>query len=111
MKNVDAGLLSAVMMGKRSGIQTWIDRGASLHAINKRGRTALMLCRNIEILAWLISEGLAIDARDIEGRTALFEAAEWDDPQIVRTLLNHGADVGRKGQLGAYGPVRSCYVA
>lgn len=94
VKDVDAGLLAAMMMGERSGIQKWLDRGASLHAVNKRGQTALMLCSNIETLEWLISEEVAIDARDNGGRTALFYyAAERDDPQFVRLLLDHGADV------------------
>ena len=80
MEDVDAGLLSASKMGERSGIQKWLDRGASIHAVNKRGQTALMLCSNIETLGWLISEGVAIDARDKGGRTALFEAADRDNP-------------------------------
>lgn len=93
MNRIDSGLLAAVQMGERRGIQKWLDRGASLHAVNRRGQTALMLCSNIETLSWLISEGVAIDARDKGGCTALIEAAERDKPQNVRLLLNHGADV------------------
>ena len=80
MSNADAGLLSAVMMGERRGIQKWLDRGASLHAVNKRGQTALMQCSNIETLGWLIGEGVTIDARDVGGCTALLEAAARHDP-------------------------------
>ncbi|MCW3098213.1 MAG: repeat, subfamily [Chthonomonadaceae bacterium] len=101
MKNVDAGLLSAVMMGERKGIQRWLDRGASLHAVNKRGQTALMLCSNIETLGWLISEGVPIDARDLGGYTALFEAAERQNQQLVRLLLDNGADVNARSNWGS----------
>ncbi len=52
-----------------------------------------MLCSNIETLGWLISEGVAIDARDNEGSTALSQAPVYKNPQIVRFLLDHGADV------------------
>lgn len=100
MKATDVGLLSAVTMGERSGIQKWLDRGASLHAVNKRGQTALMLCSNIDTLGWLISEGVAINAHDNGGRTALFEAAERDNPQIVRLLLNHGAELNARDNWG-----------
>jgi ankyrin repeat protein len=100
VKDVDAGLLSAVMMGERRGIQKWLDRGASLHAVNKRGQTALMLCANIETFGWLISAGVAIDARDNGGQTALFEAAVRDNPQFVRLLLERGADVNARSNWG-----------
>jgi ankyrin repeat protein len=100
VKDVDSGLLSAVMMGERRGIQKWIDRGASLHAVNKRGQTALMLCWNIETFAWLISEGVAVDARDDDGYTALFHAAVRHNPQVVRLLLNSGADVNARSNGG-----------
>jgi len=100
VRNVDAGLLSAVTMGERRGIQKWLDRGASLHAVNKRGESGLMLCSNIETLGWLISEGVAIDARDNEGSTALSQAPVYKNPQIVRFLLDHGADVNARDNWG-----------
>src|SRR5689334_10070068 len=100
VNDVDYGLLSAVMMGKRSGIQKWLDRGANLHAVNKRGQTALMLCSNIEILGWLISEGMDVNARDARGHTALFKAAVRDNPQFVGLLLDYGADVNARSHWG-----------
>lgn len=89
----DSGPLSAVIMGELKGVQKWLDRGASVHAVNKRGQSALMLCRNIETLGWLIGEGVAVNARDLNGRTALFEAAERENSHIVHVLLDHGAGV------------------
>jgi ankyrin repeat protein len=106
VRNVDAGLLSAVIMGERRGIQKWLDRGASLHAVNKRGETALMLCSNVETFEWLLSEGVAINARDNEGCTALSHAPVYKNPQLVRLLLDHGADVHARdngGQTALFG--------
>lgn len=100
MKEVDAGLFSAVLMGERSGIQKWLDRGANLHAVNKRGQTALMLCSNVETLGWLIGEGMDVNGRDNRRHTALFEAAVRDNPQFVRLLLDHGADVNVRSDWG-----------
>ncbi len=59
-----------------------------------------MLCSNVEILGWLISEEVDVNARDNRGHTALFEAAERDNPQFVRLLLDHGADVNVRSDWG-----------
>jgi ankyrin repeat protein len=93
-------MLAAAAMGQRSGIQKWLDRGASLHAVNKRGETALMLCWNIETLGWLISAGVAVDARDKGGSTALGHAAERGMLEVVQLLLNSGAEVDARDNGG-----------
>jgi len=100
VKDVDVGLFSALIGGEGRNVQRWLDRGANLHAVNKRGETALMRCSNVETLAWLIREGVAIDARDLEGCTALFVAAERGNAPKVRVLLEHGADVNARSHRG-----------
>lgn len=60
-----------------------------------------MLCSNLETLDWLIREGVAINARDDGGYTALFEAAERQDQSLVRLLLDHGADVNARSYWGS----------
>lgn len=100
MKETDIGLLAATRMGERRGIQRWLDRGASLNAVNKCGMTALMLCSNSETLGWLISEEVAVNARDNKGCSALYHVAVRDDPQFVRLLLEHGADVNARNNWG-----------
>lgn len=100
MKDVDVGLFSAAIGGERRHIQRWLDRGASLHAVNKRGETVLMRCSNAETFAWLLREGAAIDARDDKGWTPLFVVAERGRPEIVRLLLEHGADVNARDRWG-----------
>lgn len=92
MNQADVGLLAAARMGGREGIQKWLDRGASLHAVNRSGKTALMLCHNVATLHWLIAQGLDVDARDANRYTALFHAAAGHSTKVMRVLLEHGAD-------------------
>lgn len=44
-------------------------------------------------MARLLDAGAAIDARDTEGRTALMAAAFMDHDDVVRLLLDRGADL------------------
>jgi ankyrin repeat protein len=48
---------------------------------------------NLEIVARQITEGIDIDAEGPQGGTALFWAAQNNHLEIVRLLLEHGADV------------------
>lgn len=100
MNKLDVGFLSAVRMCERRGIQKWLERGASVNAVDRRGKTALMLGSNVEIIDWLISEGVAINAVDKGGRTALFEAADQDNSQVVRLLLDRAADLNIRDRWG-----------
>jgi uncharacterized protein len=96
LNSADAGLLSAARMASRAGIQKWLDRGGSLHAVNRRGETALMLCYDVETLRWLVAQGVALEARDRNGETALLRAATWHYVQVVQVLVECGADPNTK---------------
>src|SRR5262249_36587107 len=47
-----------------------------------------------------IAEGAAIDARDLNGATALYAAAEAQRPATVAALLSHDADPNLTGRSG-----------
>jgi ankyrin repeat protein len=46
----------------------------------------------VEVLVWLLEQGLDVNAIDSYGETVLTRAAGWSRPEIVRMLLDYGAD-------------------
>ncbi|KAH7016036.1 uncharacterized protein B0I36DRAFT_254866 [Microdochium trichocladiopsis] len=62
--------------------------------VNMTGRTALHMaaCEQFpEMLELLLEKGANTNARDLEGRTPLAEAALWGRLENVQVLLRHGA--------------------
>jgi len=57
---------------------------------------------NLQAISLLLAHGADadVDAQDNEGRTALMRACAYDDPGIVRLLLDHGASPQTKDRQG-----------
>lgn len=72
--------------------------GADPNAATSMGETLLMTCAGtgaVDAVEMLLDRGAAnVNAREASyGQTALMRAAARDDPEIVRLLLAHGADI------------------
>jgi uncharacterized protein len=52
------------------------------------------------VIALLLERGATIDAVDNRGRTALMIAAELGDAATVEALLKRGADAGKRDKQG-----------
>jgi len=61
--------------------------------------------RNISLLRWLLTKGLAIDDGLGDGHTPLTLASEIGDANMVLFLLRHGADVGQQNRRSRFGPL------
>ena len=68
-------------------------RSLPLHLAAMHGR--------VDIARRLLEAGADIDAGDVDGSTALDDAALNRQPEMVSLLLSHGADVNRRDRNGA----------
>ena len=81
-----------------------LDAGADIHAHDEKGGTALMSAAkrgHLPVVELLLERGATVDASDEGGHTALHWAAiRGDYPEMVRRLIDAGADVSRQSKNG-----------
>ena len=90
----NAKLWDASSEGDLSAAKDALERGASVHARDENGNTALMLAAfygQEEVVRLLIERGAEVNTVNPAGRTPLMFAATFDDPGTVKVLLSHGA--------------------
>lgn len=94
--HLDAALLIAVVQGHFDCIVELLKAGAQVNT-SIYGTTAFMQAvesGNLEITKLLIAAGAIIDTRDKRGLTSLTIASYRGDKNLVRILLDAGADTG-----------------
>ncbi len=98
-------LLDAAFRGKTDEIRKLLKDGADVNAKDKYGQTALMNAvrgdGKLGNVLDLLHAGARINTSDKNGWTALLYAVKSDRIKIVRTLLEHGADVNEKDRWTA----------
>jgi ankyrin repeat protein len=88
-------LLVAGQCGNQGVFWLLVERGYQLDL--ERDNVAWMFIEAaghgaIEIVRWLLAQGVNVDATDFGGRTALIRAAHRDHLEVVEELLRAGAD-------------------
>jgi len=80
-----------------------IDKGADVNAVNRRKTAPMHWAIHDEAKVRLLQgRGAAIDARQVEGRTPLYQAASLANANgVIRFLLEQGADANSKTVVGA----------
>jgi ankyrin repeat protein len=80
-------------------IEYLIEHGADLDAVTRNGVSALMLSirhGQYVVARFLVSKGADVNIADIvRGDTTLIDAAEREDPEIVRQIIQRGADINQ----------------
>jgi cytohesin len=91
-------LLVAIRAGALDLARLLVARGAELRARDVDGATALHLSSSEEAIEWLVGAGVALDATDRRGRTAVHRHAA--NAVALRTLIRAGAAVDLADEAG-----------
>lgn len=90
-------LMEACRSGHLESVEAFVQAGANVHATDKEKTTVLMhACSgrsNSTIVEYLIAHGVHINERDAYGCTAIMRATPKGDAEMVRILLDGGAEV------------------
>lgn len=96
LRTLNLSLLEAAKKGQSTIIASKLREGASVHARDRFGNTALIYAArvpHIETARVLVEAGAKPEQANVNGNTPLFEAAGSGDIELVRFLLQHGADM------------------
>ena len=92
---LDRNLITAASIGDLDLVNRLLAAGASLHAADERGRSALRSAvynRRGDVARALIMAGADVNQKDGESNSAFLLASATNQIDIVRLSLSHGAD-------------------
>jgi len=94
-------LIYAVENGNAAIVKVLISGGANVNdQLSRNGTAPLMCAKTAEIVSLLINAGAIINAKNIDGMTALMLAADNGFTEVVKILVEEGADVNIKSKKG-----------
>jgi len=119
-KEARTALMFAVDRGDVEVVEALLQAGADASVVNEKGASALMYAlqepspynreepaklmkRRIETARLLLLRGNIgdVNAQNEDGETLLMRAVNLGEPELVKALLDHGADVNRNDVLGS----------
>lgn len=92
---LDRNLITAASIGDLDLVNRLLKAGASYHAVDERGRSALLSAvynRRGDVARALIMAGADVNQKDGESNTAFLLGAATNQIDVVRLSLSHGAD-------------------
>jgi len=105
MGNDATALYIACINGDEKTVDVLLRAGAKVNLATSSGGTPLIACvcateNAAAVLVQLLRAGADVNAADEHGFTALMDAAIRDQAELVKILLQHGADPDRVDQNG-----------
>jgi ankyrin repeat protein len=92
----DTALHRAAARGQAEAVKLLLERGAEVDAVDDEGTTPLLGATyrgHHEVVKLLLEQGAAVDAQEMRFRvSALTHAVGRNDRELVRLLLNYGAN-------------------
>lgn len=99
----DTPLKTAISKRMRPTIELLIARGASIDG--SAGLAAAAQAKDFALVQQFLEKGANVNAFETGGQTALFHAASQGHAEMVRALIQRGADVDKRGFLQAMTPI------
>ncbi|MBB4805392.1 ankyrin repeat protein [Chryseobacterium defluvii] len=81
-------------------IQKLIDHGCDVSRISSRGENLLFYTQDIQIIRFLLDEGLNVNAQNAGGNTVMFEAIARKNTELVELYLQYGAELNIQNKNG-----------
>ena len=108
----DAPLIASAEAGDLRRVQQLLDRGASVRARDRDGRTALTAAsfgNHVEVARALIEAGADVNAKDdtVQSPYLIATSEVGDDPRLLELTLDHGAKVDDKDSYNGTGLIRA----
>ncbi|MEN8192844.1 MAG: ankyrin repeat domain-containing protein [Bacteroidota bacterium] len=101
-------IYNSALSGNIDKVKKNIGDGYDVNQPNKDSQTLLMLAGfngHTELCEYLISVGAHVDARDVNGRTALMFASTGPFPETVKLLLKNDADPNSVDHIEHFTPL------
>ena len=101
-------ITEAIKKGQRGMpyLDLLIKKGGNINEMNEYGTIPLYCVRDIEMAEFLIQNGVDVNARGKDGRTALFWAIVYGQHQIAELLLQSGAIINEQELLDSYQEIK-----
>ena len=109
---ISVALSNAVSSGNLKIMKLLIANGADVNAVDKDGKTALMMASEfgyIEVAESLIEGGADVNAVKESGSTALIHASHNGHTEIGKLLIANGADVNAVKESGSTALIHASY--
>jgi ankyrin repeat protein len=97
-------LMFQAIFGSPNTLKLLLDNGSNINERSDQGRTALHFAVNIrgnlENVKYLIDRGISLDTQDVYGMTALMYAVPTRNVQLIRVIIDAGADISLVTRYG-----------
>jgi uncharacterized protein len=110
MQKIDRDLMAAARFGNAEEVQRLLAQGASPHAQDENGRTALIIAaynNQVDTARILIKAGADVNTQDATQQSAYLIATSEGYLEILKAALAHGADVHCTDSYNGTGLIRA----